>query len=195
MQFSEMIEWIIRTTKRPDKREDIKDAINGAISFFSLGASFRQDFVETSIAISSTSFAQSISVASNFTRLRRIDYIKRPGQKGYINGVDPKQVFDKNGCEQLDKWYRAGDNIVFKMKTLAATLDVGYFQYPQRLVLDNSTHWMLDTTPDMVHRKAVAQIFDDIGEAQDSARYERRSMELFEIAKGDFEIAYTAKAQ
>lgn len=195
MDFSDMQDWVIRTTKRPDKREDIKDAINGAISFFTLGASFADDLVEGSVAIDSTEYAQSFSIASTFTRFRRLVYLKRPAAKAYIDPTTPQQVFDKNGCEKLDRYYRAGDNIIFKLRSLSATLLYGYLQYPARLSADADTHWMFDKMPDAIHRKACAQIFDDIGEPQDSARFDKKANELFLVAKEDFEYGVTEVAR
>lgn len=193
MDLSEMIERVIRRTKRADKRDEIIDAINNAISFFSLGASFGQDLVEGTVNIVATDYAQSLSISANFTRFRRIKYLKRTGARFPLKQVDPLKVFDALGCEQLDRWYRAGNNIVFKLQTLSATLEYGFYQYPELLEDDEDTHWMLDIVPMMIFNKACAEIFQSIGDAdRDYQLCEGRAMQAFEVAKQDFEDGGTA---
>lgn len=196
MDLSEMIDKVITRTKRPDKRDEIIDAINNAISTFSLGASFAQDLVEGTVNITATEFAQSLSISANFTRFRRIKYLKRTGAKNFLKQADPLKVFDRNGCELLDRWYRAGNNIVFKLKTLSATLEYGFYQYPELLEDDADTHWMLDIVPMMIFNKACAEIFQSIGDADaDYKLCEGRAWQLFEIAKQDFEDGGTATSE
>lgn len=196
MQLSEMIDKIIDRTKRADKRAEIIDAINNALSFFSLGASFSQDLVEATVTIDGAVYAQSIVVATEFTRFRRIKYLKRTGTKSYLKQADPLKVFDKYGCELLDRWYRAGGNIVFKLAVLSPTLEAGYYQYPELLEDDADTHWMLDIVPLMIFNKACAEIFQSIGDADADMRVcESRAMQMFEIAKQDFEDSGTATSE
>jgi len=192
MQLSEMIEKVITRTKRPDKRDEVIDAINNAISFASLGSSFMADLVEGTANIVATDYAQSLSISATFTRFRRIKYLKRTGASVYLTQADPLKIFDKNGCEQLDRWYRSGNNIVFKLKTLSPTLEYGYFQYPALLDDDTDTHWMLDVIPMMIFNKACAEIFQSISEDGDMKICEGRSMQLLEIAKDDLETGGTA---
>lgn len=194
MLFGEMTDWVLRTTKRPDKRQDVKDAINRAISFFTLGASFSQDMIEGTVAINATQYAQSISVTTYFPRLRRFKYLKIPGQRGYINYIDPNKVFDRNGCEALNRWYRSGDNIVFKLNMLSATLDYGYYMYPALLVATGDSHWMLDVTPTMIHDRVASEIFQGIGEPSEAKRYLDLAMGHYLVAKDDFETGATAVA-
>lgn len=196
MQLSEMIDRVITRTKRADKRSEIIDAINNAISYFSLGASFMQDLVEGTVNINGSQFAQSLVISTNFPRFRRIKYLKRTGAKGYLKQADPLKVFDRYGCEQLDRWYRSGDNIVFKVQTLSPTLEYGYFQYPDLLEDDADTHWMLDIVPMMIFNKACAEIFQSIGDADNDYRLcEKRAMDMFEIAKQDFEDGGTPMSE
>jgi hypothetical protein len=187
MQFSEMVQWVTRTTKRPDKVDDIKSAINGAIEHFSLAATFAADLVETSISINALLYAQSLDITTQFTRFRKMKYIKRTDQKGYIYHIDSQNVFDKNGCEQLDRWYRAGNNIVFKMKLRSASLEVGYYSYPALLITDTDTNWMLDVIKTIIHDKASSRVFYVIGENADADRYGTIAEKDFIAAKEDLE--------
>lgn len=196
MQLSEMIDKIVERTKRSDKRSEAADAINNAISFFSLGASFAQDLVEGTVAITATDFAQSLPIAANFARFRRFKYLKRTGAKGFLKQSDPLKVFDKFGCELLDRWYRAGDNVVFKLAVLSPTLEYGYYAYPELLEADADTHWMFDVVPLMIFNKACAEIFQSIGDADaDMKVCEGRAMQMFEVAKQDFEDGGTAVSE
>lgn len=187
MQFSEMVTLVTDTTKRPDKVSDIKVAINAAIEFFSLAATFSRDLVETTVAIDSTAYEQSFDVTSEFTRFRKLKYIKRTGQRGVMTPVDPQRVFDRNGCEQVDSYYIAGNNCVIKLKDLVATLEVGYYQYPAYITSNSATHWLMTIARTMIHDKAAARVFLSIGDAVEHARYEKMAMQAFEVCKQDFE--------
>lgn len=196
MNLSEIVEKVITRTKRPDKRDEAIDAVNAAISTFSLGASFAQDLVEGTVAIDAAEYAQSLPISANFTRFRRLKYLKRTGAKTYINMTDPLKVFDRNGCELLDRWYRAGDNLVFKLLVLSPTLEYGFYQYPALLEDDADTHWMLDIVPLMIFNKACAEIFQSIGDADADYRlHEGRAWQMFDIAKQDFEDSGTATSE
>lgn len=191
MQFSDMVERIVNRCKRPDKQDTIKDAINNAISYYTLAASFAQDLVEGTVNINATQYAQSFSIATNFPRFRRIKYLKRTGAKEYLKKADPLKVFDASGCELLERWYRAGDNIVFKIRTLSPTLEYGYYAYPELLEDDDDTHWMLDITPMMIQNRALGEVFGNIGEPQEASKHENLADKMFIAAKGDFEDAST----
>lgn len=187
MQFSEMIQWVTRTTKRPDKSQDIKDAINSAIENFSLTATFANDLIEfTHTYTDNTSYIQSLSIPDIFTRYRKMKYLRQTGCKDYIKWCDPQNVF-ANGCEQLDKWYRSGNNIIFKRSNLVATLEVGYYSYPVRLAANTDLHWMLDIMPTTIHDKAAARIFTVIGENQDAGLFDKMANDTFMKNKEDFE--------
>jgi len=193
MQLSEMVDKVITRTKRPDKRTEVVDAINNAISFASLGASFMQDLLEGTVNITATEYAQSLSISVNFPRFRRIKYLKRTGATKFLKQADPLKIFDACGVEQLERWYRAGNNIVFKLQTLSPTLEYGFFQYPELLEDDADTHWMLDIIPMYVFNKACAEIFQSIGDADNDMRTcEARAITLLDVAKQDFEDGGTA---
>lgn len=194
MQFGEMVQKVVTRTKRPDKADEIEDAINNAISFFSTAASFSHDLIEGTVAINPTQHAQSISISDNFPRFRRIKYLQRTGQRGFLSKIDPHNAFDIRGCERLDAWYRAGDNLVFKLKTLSPTLEYGYFTYPQTMLAPSDEHWMMEQVPLMIFNMACAEIFDSIGEPNDAKVHNGRAMGMFEIARNDFMDSGTARA-
>lgn len=187
MQFSEMVQWVKETTKRPDKTVDIKNAINAAIENFSLTATFAQDLLEfTHTFADNTVYVQSLSLSSVFTRFRKMKYMRQTGRKEYINWCDPQNIF-VNGCEQLDKWYRAGNNIQFKRSVLVSTIEIGYYQYPARITADAGTHWMMDIMPTTIHDKAAGRVFYVIGENADGDKYTKLAEDDFLKKKEDFE--------
>ena len=58
--------------------------------------------------------------------------------------MDPSRVFDDDGNQCKDVWYRAGDNIVISTSALIETMLYGYYQFPERMDADADTHWMMD---------------------------------------------------
>lgn len=194
MQFGEMVIWVTSVTKRPDKNQDIKDAINAAILKYSLAASFADDRLEGTTVINAQQYAQSLIISTNLPRFRRIVYLKRTGQRGYLKMRQPNRIFDESGCQAIDVWYRSGDNLVFSMSALASSLDWCIMQYPPKLVNDADVFWMLDKIHPVIHAAACSDIFDSIGEPTDAKAKLARAESLFAIAKEDFEDASTTKA-
>jgi hypothetical protein len=190
MNFGEMITEVATLVKRPDKVTEIGIAINDAIRHYSIAASFSTDLVEGNINIVATEFAQHIDIATAFPRFRKLKYLARPG-KSPLKHIDPVNVILPNGCEQLDKWYRSGNFLYFKLSVLSATLDYGYYTYPTNLVLSANTHWMLDVAPHFIRYKAMADIFDSIGEVEESKRLLAKADSAFLIIRDDLASAET----
>jgi hypothetical protein len=187
MNFGEMQQDIALLTKRPDKLSEIKIAINDAILHYTLAASFAADLVEGNIAINATEFAQNLQISVNFPRFRKLLYLRPPGAKP-LAPVDPLKVITDKGCEQLDKWYRSGDYIYFKLRTLSSSLDYGYYSYPARYTQTSDTSWMLDTIPHIIRYRAISEIFDSIGEKDEANKAKTKADEAFIIAKNDLAI-------
>jgi hypothetical protein len=191
MNFGQTIAAVVALIKRPEKAEDIKLAINQAISEYTLGASFEQDRDELSLTINGTQYAQSVVISTAFIRFRRIDYLRRPAAKRVFKYCPPINVFDKDGIEAKDVYYRAGANLVLRLSALSSTLLCGYYQYAPSLVLDTDTHWMLDTVPDLIKLKAYSIMLENIGEPIDSRIKDTQAKNLYLVAKQDFEISGT----
>lgn len=171
MDLGEMKDWIARDTKRPEKRdEQIQDAINAAIEFATTQGDFVTDLVEGSTAISSSVYAQSLVIATAFTRFRKIKYLRPVNYRRFLAWRDPSRIFD-NECQATDVWYRAGGNIVFNLSSLQATMYFGYFQYPVFLTSDADTHWMLDQMRTCIHDLACWRVFEQIGNNEEANRF------------------------
>ena len=171
MQFSDAIQEVIQTVKRPDRRTDIKTRINRAIAFCVTSGTFAADLVELQLAIDSTLYAQSFDVSDTpFARFRKFKYIRPTGYTKYLTWRDPSRVFD-GGCESLDVWYRAGNNCVFKLSKLQSTLEIAYYQYHATLVADTDEDWMLDEMWPCIHDLAAAYFFQLVGNVEEYRRY------------------------
>lgn len=195
MNFGEFLDAVYVTTKRPDKVQDTKDATNRAILKFSLGASFAADLVEGTVNITATEYSQSFSISTNFTRFRRMYYLKRTGASVFMKLVDARKVFDNCGKARKDVWYRAGNNIVFTLLALSSTLEYGYFQAPAVLVEAADEYWMLDELYAMVHAQVCADIFRGIGETTDANTHQTSANQLYAIAIDDLSLGGTAIAE
>lgn len=194
MNFGDMQQEVVGWVKRPDKITQAKIAINAAIQFYTLAASFTADLVEgqlVSPAISTTLFAQSITISTNFPNFRKIKYLKPEGWTRYLKQWDPSRIFDDNGCEQTNVWYRSGDSIVFKVSDLITKLNYGYFENAPRLAQTDDTYWMLDTTPNMIRWHAVSLLMRQMGEIAEADKYLAMANADFNISRVDLEDAVT----
>lgn len=172
MNLGDMKDWVVRTVKRPEKRDDqIQDAINAAIEYAITRGDFVNDLAEVDVAISSSVYSQSIVISTSFTRFRKIKYLRPSTYKRYLNWRDPSRIFNQDGCEATDVWYRAGDNLVFNLSVLQSVMKVGYYQYPAFLTQDSDTQWTMDQMPSCIHDLACWRTFEQIGNESESSRF------------------------
>jgi len=192
MPLGELRARIYRTTKRSDLVEKTLDAINDAIELLTAHGDFAADLVEGSVAISSSEYAQSIVISTTFTRFRKIKYLRPSTYSLYLKKTDPAKIFiEKNptlGQEKIDVWYRAGDNLVFKLSTLSSLMLYGYYQYPERFddeSDDDDTNWFIDNMEGTVATMACAIMFEDMGNSDEAARLEAKALKWLAVHKND----------
>lgn len=188
MIFSEAVAEVISITGRPDKAADIASQLNRALSFFTLKAEFTQDLVETSLAIDSTLYGNTISLVS-LTRFRKFKYLRPLAQRYYLRSIDPTQIFIPGQQIQRDRYYVGGASLTYLLSQLDTSLEVGYFTYAPILTstTGSDAHWMLDLMPYALIEKAAAKIFQLIGDDTSYKFYEGSAMELFLTGRKDFQ--------
>ncbi len=185
VQFSEVVQSVVDRTKRADKRAEIKAAVNQAVAYFAT-ANFPNDLLEiAAFAIDETESVQSfdISDVANFTRFKRICYIRPSGFNKVLAERTPDKMFH-DGRECLDVWYRSGNNIIFKLSRLQSTLKIGYFSYHEKMVEDADEDWILDELTTAVEDFATARIMRSIGEDAEAIRLRQEAMISYEAYKG-----------
>jgi hypothetical protein len=169
MNFSEVVDEVVRITKRPDKILDTRREVNAAINFCCADSDFARDRVEDTFEIESDAYAGNIAL-SEFTRFRKIDAIRPSGRNKLLDFLEPNRIFN-GGRESTDVYYIAGTQLNYKLCALDSELIIAYYSYPAVLT-GTQTFWLLDVSPFMIIDKAAAQIFTNIGEAND-ARYHK----------------------
>lgn len=182
MNFLEAQDEIISLTKRADKRTSIKGHLNRAIGFIAASGTWAHDLVELQHTIDANLYAQSFDITElPFVRFRKVKYIRPTGFRKYLAFRDPAMVFDDNGCQATNVYYRAGNNIVFSLSSLQPTVEMGYYQYHAQLSADADVDWMLDEIWPAVHDIAASYTFRDIGENTDSDKYLQWGMQQFRV--------------
>lgn len=183
MNYTEAVNEVLGIVKRPDKLVDVQRAVNAAINFCCIEGNFARDRQEQTVPLDATAYAQNIQL-SLLTRFRKVDCMRPSNRKEYLRHLDPSKLFVK-GCEELDVYYIAGDQINLKLKTLATEMLIAYFSYPP-VLLGTQTFWLLDTVPYMIIDRAAAQVFNAIGDDKSEATHRGYFMQAFESAKADF---------
>ena len=148
------------------------------------------DLVEGELAISSSDYAQNIVISTSFTRFRKVKYLRPEDYSIYLKWRDPAKIFTEKapgrvGLEQLDCFYRAGDNIVFKLSNLQDTMLYGFYQYPLRVSDPNATNNYMTQMPAAIHAIAASMIWEDIGNEAEAQRLERRGLRLLAMHQAD----------
>lgn len=184
MNFTQVVSEVISITKRPDKVSDIRREVNSAINFCCIGTDFARDILEATISIDPTLYTQNV-LLSTLTRFRKFKYVRPPGASLYIKALDPDHVFN-NGCETLNTYYVAGDQIVFKLGALSATLLIGYFRYPPTLSDSSSSFWLLDVSPYMIINKAASSVFGNIGDDASAKKHDTEFARQYLSACSDY---------
>lgn len=195
MNFGELRQQVVTLTKRPEKVDEAGVAINTAILQYSLATTFAQDLVEGSIPIDPTLYAQNFQISPNFSRFRKFHYLKPDTYKKPIDHIDPLNVVTPAGCEQLNKWYRSGDYIYFKLSSLAANMGYGYYTYPAPLILAADTHWMCELAWPMLLNYAMSEIYKSIGEPNDANICKAKADAFFITLSNDLSTGAVARAQ
>lgn len=170
MDFGTMASNIATRMIRPDKVDEVKDAINDAIEFCSVNGDFAADLIEGTVAMETTVYSQSIVISTTFTRFRKVKYLKPLGYTRFLEWKDPSRVFDPDGNQCRDIWYRAGDNIVVNTSALISSMLYGYYQFPARMDDDTDTHWMMDYMYSAVFNLALADMWENIGNAEEGVK-------------------------
>lgn len=180
MNFGEATQIIVSQSKRPDKILDVQAAINNAISILSVRP-FARDMASTTIPLDPNVNAQSFDyTVPPIVRYRKIKWMRPTGYRKYINYRDPARVF-LDGHECLDVWYQEGTNIIFKLSALQSELRVAYYQYHVTLVNNADTDWMLDLMWPAVRAYSLFEIFGQIGDDQERARFEKDYLRLWDM--------------
>ena len=186
MNLIEALAEVISITKRPDKDWESVSNINKAITYFTLKADFYQDLVEASLEISPTSYGETIDL-SLLTRFRKFKYVKPRARRYYLLPISPETLLTPSGIVQPNRYYVAGQTLTYTLSELNDYLEVGYYQYPEPLVVGSvENHWMLDIIPWAVIERSASQVFKSIGEDISARFYEASSNELFLAARRDF---------
>lgn len=179
MDFTEVVAEVIELTKRPDKIASIRNAVNATIRKACLGAEFARDVVESTVAISSSDYIQSLAL-TEFPRFRKFVYVRPYGQKCPMHGLSgPLAIYDDDNKERSNVYYVAGDNVVFRLYALADTLYYGYLAAPPVLTDASPDFWLLELEPYMIIDGAAAKIFRNIGDDRSAQQHE-----------ADFRLAY-----
>jgi len=184
MNFTEAVAAVNLATKRPDKTITAARKINAAISFYVLDNEFSRDFEEQLVSIDAAEWTQAFAL-STLTRFRKFKYIKVAGTKKFLTVLPDSELFKE--CTTRGRYYIAGSNVNLYMPVQAASLDVGYYQYPPVLtgtaVLN--THWMLDVAPYMIVDWAAAEIFKELGDEKSFREHKVSARELYMAFRRD----------
>jgi hypothetical protein len=190
MNFTEVVNQVIATTLRPDKINDIRNDVNAAVNFCCAGTDFARDLQERSITIDSGLYAQSM-LLSEFTRFRKFKYLRPTNRNKYLTLADPAKIFSPRGCEEVDTYYIAGDQVNYKLGTLASTMYIGWFAYPPTLTDAAPTFWLLEAAPFMIIDWAIAKTFRSIGDDTSATKHENFFKVAYEVAVRDLKFGAT----
>lgn len=193
MNFTDVVTAVTDIVKRPDKGPQIANAINTAIARASLRTEFSQDLVEATIPIDSTVYSQTInlpSLANPLIRFRKWKYVKITGALGYLNPVDTQNIFVPGGTQQTNCYFMIGSNLTIITATLAASLEVGYYQHPPVLSGANE-YWLLDICPYGIINKAAGEVFGVIGDINSAKLYIAMGEDLLSIMASDLRNQHT----
>lgn len=180
MNFTDIVSSIILRTKRPDKVADIRNAVNAALLQYCSDADYGGDLQEIQYPLPIPGTQTAVPLTS-LPRLRAISYIKITGTRVYVKKLD---TLIPEPCTDLrNKWYKAGSNINVNLGQSATSLDIGYYAYPPYLTDAAPTHWMLEGNWSAIQQKALADVYNDIGDAQEAAAAERKAQLYYSVFK------------
>src|SRR5574337_277073 len=166
MNFTEVVNEVISTVKRPDKLIEARRAVNAAINFCCIEADFARDLEENSYPISSSEYVVNIPISA--------DKIFKRGSE----------------CDAKDKYYIAGDSLILQLSTLAEALLIGHYKFPPILTDAAPTFWLLEVSPFMIIDKACATIFAGIGDEKSADYHTALFRPAFTSAMADYKYGF-----
>jgi hypothetical protein len=183
MNFTEIVDEVVRITARPDKRIDAGRAVNKAINFFCIEGNFQRDFDELLLPTNSTDYAFSISLA-DLPRFRKIHYISPVNSRCMLTRADPARIFSKGEKEQ-DVFYVAGEEIKVSVCHPTTHLKIGYYKFPP-ILSGVQTFWLSDISPFMIIDWAASDVFNNIGNPTEARKHETNAAMAFTSAQRDY---------
>lgn len=181
MNFTEIVSAIISRTKRPDKVNEIRNAVNAALLTYSSDDDYANDLQEVQYSLPVPGTQAAIPIAATLPRLRKIAYIKVTGSRVYAKKLET--LMPEPCIDLRNKWYAAGSNINVNLANSAMSLDIGYYAYPPYLTDAVPTHWMLEGNWNAIMQKALSDVYTDIGDGQEAAKAERNAGLAYSIFK------------
>lgn len=183
MNFTDIVSSVLGTLKRPDKLNEVRREVNAAILHYCSLDNFAEDIQEIQYQLPVAGSEAIINTVSEFTRYRKIAYIKISGTKIYVKPLD--SLVPEPCADLRNKYYQAGVNLNINLSQSATHLDIGYYQYPPTLTDASPTHWILNGNWYAVEQKALATLLNDIGDTGASQLAERKAAMAFVTFKND----------
>ena len=90
--------------------------------------------MEATIPLDPGLYSQTInlpSLVAPLTRFRKWKYVKVTGDLQYLKYIDPQNVFVPGGVQQTNCYYMIGSDLTVLLRSLATSLEVGYYQHPR----------------------------------------------------------------
>lgn len=163
MNFTEVVDYVVSITGRPDKRAAIQKAVNHRMALLSSVGDFARDLNEVLVDTQGKDYAFSLPL-STFTRFRKFKAIKPANRNLYLAPASPDTIFIK-GKEVLDSYYVAGDQVNIRLAAMSPGILAAWFMHPG-VLSGTDTNWMLETVPYVIIDGAAASVFKEIGDDQ-----------------------------
>ncbi len=183
MLMSEAATIVTDLAKRPDKAALALQALQEAISLYTIKGEFKQDLVETTVNIDAQAYNVSIDLTL-YPKFRKVKYLKITGIMRYLKKLEPEQVFTPGDTMQTNWYYRVGNDLNIYLNRLTPTLEFGYYKNAPTLS-SNDTHWMLEECSTMITDYAVSKVFNAIGDEKSAQIHLGYSQNYFKSLLND----------
>lgn len=183
MNFTEIVNAVIRDVKRPDKIQDARLHVNAALLYYSTEYDYEQDLIEQTLTISPAGYTLEVPIG-DLTRFRKVDYLKYAGLRKYVGKLESRIL--TADCQLQDKWYVAGSSIKINLGTSASALDFSYYAFPPTLTDASPDHWMLNGNWSAIFNKARSALYVNIGDTQSASSALALAERDATIFRGDY---------
>lgn len=184
--FSQLMDDVITKTNRPELVAETQLAIRNALQFVHLQDFWQRDAVEQLFTFPAANYVFQLDVSAQFTRFRKIRYIKKyDANNGVIidnpenefKEADPSRLFDRYGCQRNNIFYLAGTSLNIRSGSQDSAYIISWYSYP--LVLPETMQsWIADMYPAIIVEKAVSEVYRSIGMTDDANRLEKYVIEI-----------------
>lgn len=179
---------VYTVTKRPDLISETKLAVKAATLKLHQSDFYFRDIFETGIQFDTAAYTQQLNIATLIPRYRALKYLRRYDSSGsgspmeFLEVLSPTNILDDYGVDKVGIAYAAGTVLNIKCGVPIQYALLGVYVNPDVTDIGYES-WLANNHPFAIVFEAARVVFKQIGFDEQSAAFERLTLEQLALVK------------